>query len=100
MKLPTKFTQTTKRTLTTAALIFAISTSAQAGPQCSEGKTADWIPAETMQQQITDMGYKIKKFKESRGHCYEIYGWDQDGHKVEVYFHPVTGKIIKQEIED
>ncbi|MAC47335.1 MAG: hypothetical protein CMI12_10840 [Oceanospirillum sp.] len=41
-----------------------------------------------------------KKFKESRGHCYEIYGWNQAGQKVEVYFHPVTGKIMKQEVED
>lgn len=85
---------------TTITLALAISGTALAGPKCTEGRTADWINADEMQQRIVDMGYKIKKFKESRGHCYEIYGWNQAGQKVEVYFHPVTAKIMKQEIED
>ena len=85
---------------TAFTLTLAISGTALAGPKCTEGRTADWINADEMQQRIVDMGYKIKKFKESRGHCYEIYGWNQAGQKVEVYFHPVTGNIMKQEIED
>ena len=53
-----------------------------------------------MKQNITDQGYRIKKFKETRGGCYEIYGYDSADHKVEIYFNPVSGDIVKQEIED
>jgi len=82
------------------AALAGLSTPALAGPSCTEGRTADWIDENVMQQRIVDMGYKIKKFKETSGHCYEIYGWNSAGQKVEVYFHPVSGKIMKEEIED
>lgn len=36
--------------------------------------------------------YKIKLFKTTGGNCYEIYGWDKAGKKVEIYFNPVTGE--------
>jgi hypothetical protein len=44
------------------------------------------------------MGYKIKKFKQP-GTCYEIYGTNKEGKKVEIYFSPVDMKIIKEEID-
>ncbi|MBB1488608.1 PepSY domain-containing protein [Oceanospirillum sediminis] len=94
-----KLASTLAGTFVLAALA-GMSTPALAGPSCTEGRTAEWIDENVMQQRIVDMGYKIKKFKESRGHCYEIYGWNSAGQKVEVYFHPVSGKIMKEEIED
>ena len=42
-------------------------------------------------------GYTIKTFKVS-GNCYEIYGFAKDGKKVEIYFNPVDGSIIKKEV--
>ena len=42
-------------------------------------------------------GYEINKFKITSGQCYEIYGKNQAGKKVEIYFDPVSGKIVKQE---
>jgi hypothetical protein len=42
-------------------------------------------------------GYEIKKFKITKGNCYEIYGWDKQRVKVEIYFDPVTGKAVKTE---
>ena len=42
-------------------------------------------------------GYKIKKFK-TNGDCYEIYGWDKAGKKVEIYFDMKTGKPLKSEV--
>ena len=71
-----------------------------AGPTCSKADRDSWIPAEQMKQNITDQGYRIKKFKETRGGCYEIYGYDSADHKVEIYFNPVSGDIVKKEIDD
>ncbi len=39
-------------------------------------------------------GYQIKTFKVSKGQCHEIYGFDKDGKKVEIYFDPQTGAVI------
>jgi hypothetical protein len=41
-----------------------------------------------------EMGYKISKFK-TPGTCYEIYGKDKEGKKVELYFNPVDATIVK-----
>lgn len=82
--------------LTTSTLL---ATTAQAGPRCTDGNQDNWIAADTMQQQIKDQGYRIKKFKVTSGGCYEIYGWDQQDNKVEIYFHPVSGDVVKKKIK-
>jgi hypothetical protein len=33
------------------------------------------------------------------GNCYEIYGKNKQGQKVEVYFNPVDGKVVKTKTE-
>ncbi len=52
------------------------------------------------QQQIKAMGYDIKKFKVTKTHCYEIYGWDKEKRKVEIYFDPTDLKKVKEEIDE
>ena len=46
-------------------------------------------------QQIAEQGYQVAKFKVTDGNCYEIYGKDRDGKKVEIYFNPVDGSVVK-----
>ena len=46
------------------------------------------------------MGYDIKKFKVTKTSCYEIYGWDKDKRKVEIYFDPTDLKKVKEEIDE
>ena len=36
------------------------------------------------------------KFKTTKGNCYEIYGKDKAGQKVEIYYNPVDGSIVKE----
>lgn len=88
------------KTATFLSALLVLTSQAQAGPKCTEGPDSSWIPADKMQQQIVEQGYKIKKFKTTSGGCYEIYGWDQAQRKVEIYYHPVTGAVVKQKIED
>lgn len=68
--------------------------SAMASPTCTQEPQAKWIPADQMVAQLKSQGYEIKKFK-TEGSCYEIYGKDKDGHSVEIYFDPVSGKPVK-----
>ena len=72
-----------------------LSTAAVAGPVCTKAPQSQWMPAATMKQKVLDQGYTIDVFKVS-GTCYEIYGQDKAGKKVEIYFDPTDGHIVKQ----
>lgn len=67
------------------------------GPKCTSESKEKWRDQTSFQKSLTDQGYKIKKFKVTDGNCYEIYGWNKAGERVEIYFHPVTGAIVKEE---
>ena len=69
---------------------------ALAAPDCTSEPKDKWMSEEQMKAKATEMGYKIRVFRVS-GPCYEIYGEKADGKKVEVYFNPVTGAVVKEE---
>ena len=73
---------------------------ALAGPQCTTTDKAQWQDQAKFQEDLKAQGYEIKKFKVTSGNCYEIYGWNKDKQKVEIYFDPVSGNAVKTEIED
>lgn len=84
--------------LTTIALALAgllFSATASAGADCKPAPRHEWLSEAAMKDQILKAGYKIDKFKIS-GDCYEIYGKDTDGRKVEIYFDPTDGHIVKE----
>lgn len=70
-----------------------------AGPKCTEAPRDQWIPEKTMQERITKAGYTIDKFKVS-GTCYEIYGKDKNGRRVEIYYDPTDGRVVKERDDD
>ena len=65
--------------------------------QCTTEPRSAWQDADAFQQNLIDQGYKINEFKVTEGSCYEIYGFDADETKVEIYFNPVDGSIVKRE---
>lgn len=67
-----------------------------AGPKCTDLSKEEWVNQENFQAQLVKEGYKIKKFKVTKGNCYEIYGWNKDSEKIEIYFNPANSKIVKQ----
>lgn len=87
------------RILVPLALLIA-SGSTFAATQCTTADRSTWQDPEKFQAQLKEQGYKINKFKVTKGNCYEIYGVDKDGKKVEIYHDPVTGKVVKSEVED
>lgn len=72
---------------------------ALAGPQCTTTDKSQWQDQAKFQEQLKAQGYQISKFKVTDGNCYEIYGFDKDKRKVEIYHDPVTGKAVKTEIK-
>ncbi|KPB14988.1 PepSY domain-containing protein [Pseudomonas amygdali] len=72
---------------------------ALAGPQCTTAEKSQWQDQAKFQEQLKAQGYEISKFKVTDGNCYEIYGFDKDKRKVEIYHDPVTGKAVKTEIK-
>lgn len=82
-----------------AALFSVLMVSASvsfAGPDCTKEPKDKWQNADTFQKDRVAEGYKIKKFKITSGNCYEIYGWNKEGKKIEIYFNPVDGSKVKE----
>lgn len=82
------------KTLLISALLVAISSAAFAGPTCNVPKDK-WMKEADFKAALTAQGYQIKTFKVSKGECYEIYGFDKSGKKVEIYFNPATAAILE-----
>jgi hypothetical protein len=61
---------------------------------CTTEPKEKWMTVESFKKKAESEGYKIKTFKET-GTCYEIYGQNKEGKKVEIYFSPVDGSIVK-----
>ena len=77
-----------------ATLLLASSTVAMAGPNCAAPQDK-WMNEADFKKGLEDKGYQIKTFKVSKGQCYEIYGFDKSGKKVEIYFDPVTATVLE-----
>jgi hypothetical protein len=77
-----------------SALLLSVSGMALAGPACNAPKEK-WMPEASFKQGLEAQGYQIKTFKVSKGQCYEIYGFDKAGKKVEIYFDPVTAAVLE-----
>lgn len=82
------------KTILCSATFLLATTSAFAGPQCDSPK-AQWQDQAKFQENLKAQGYQIKNFKVTKGQCYEIYGYDKTGQKVEIYFDPVSGKVLQ-----
>ncbi len=51
---------------------------------------AEWRKQMDLQQKLLDDGWKkVRQVKVDNG-CYEVYGFDENGKRAEVYFNPKT----------
>ena len=72
-----------------AALAFSGAAFGQHAERCEPIPKDQWKPQADLQRKLADMGWKVSRVKIENG-CYEVYGTDEKGGKVEVFFHPVT----------
>lgn len=78
------------------ALGLLAGTAAWAGPSCNVPRE-QWMPEAQFKAGLEQQGYQISTFKVSKGQCYEIYGRDKSGQRVEIYFDPKDGHELKRE---
>ena len=79
------------------AVAAALATSsALAAADCARHPKSEWMSEADAKAKIEAQGYKIRKFKVDRN-CYEIYGTNKDGKKVEIYFDTKTLDVVKSE---
>lgn len=81
------------------SLALMVGSSAYAKKDCTDAPKEKWMSEADFKKKMEGEGYKIRKFK-TPGTCYEIYGTNKEGQKVEIYFNPVDASIVKSEVED
>lgn len=87
-----------KRSSTLAAL--AITAALVAAPAfatglatCDSGPESTWQPQSKLKELLTEKGWTVRQIKVDGG-CYEVYALDENGKRVEAYFHPQTLEAV------
>ena len=75
----------------TALLALAVAgpAAAQHAEKCGPIPKAEWKPQAELQTKLANEGWKVSRVKVTNG-CYEVYGRDDKGGRVEAFFHPKT----------
>lgn len=60
---------------------------------------SEWQPREALQQKLEKEGWQVRRIKTDEG-CYEVYGFDKDGRRMETYFNPKTFAMIRNGEDD
>ena len=87
-----------KLALILLAVAGALGASCASKTVCTSEDRSRWQDQDAFQKTLAQEGFKIEEFKVTDGNCYEIYGWDKDKRKVEIYFNPVDGTKVKEEV--
>ena len=67
-----------------------------ADTDCARPDRSAWIPESQFREQMKRQGVQITKFRITPGHCYEIYGFDATGRKLEIYYDPVDARPVEE----
>ena len=77
--------------LGTLVLLLPLGASATGMHQCDVTKKSDWMSKSELEEKLEAVGWAVRFMKEDGG-CWEVYGTNPEGVRVEAYFHPVTGE--------
>ena len=66
--------------------------------KCTSAAQSAWMSQDATKELLTKQGYQeVRKIKVTEGNCYEVYGIDAKGEKVEVYLDPTNGNLVAKE---
>ena len=84
-----------KTPLFAAALVtILLPGAAMASQSCPDVPRDQWMSDAAITEKAKELGYDVRSIKVEKG-CLEAYAKDKDGRRVEVYFHPGTGEVLK-----
>jgi hypothetical protein len=76
-----------------AALAFTAAPASATGKMTCDAPQKQWKTLTSLEAQLKKQGWQVRKSKVDGG-CYEVYGTDPQGNRVEAYFHPVSFKKL------
>jgi hypothetical protein len=83
-----------KRQLLTLCLAFAAGGAfAQHAEKCDPIPKEEWKPQAELERKLKNEGWTITRVKIENG-CYEVYGKNATGKKMETFFHPKTFEVV------
>lgn len=72
-----------------AAAVAALPAHATGLATCDSGPKEGWQPQATLEKRLIEQKWQVRRIKVDGG-CYEVYAMNENGERVEAYFHPVT----------
>ena len=85
--------RTTLLGLAATGIALALAAGPAAADLCKGGPKDKWLAADTIKSKAQCMGYEVRRLGQEDG-CYEVKGM-KDGKRVEAYFDPITGEVVK-----
>lgn len=79
--------------ITLLALAASGTALAQHAEKCEPIPKAEWRPKAELERKLKDEGWTISRVKIENG-CYEVYGKNATGRKMETFFHPKTFEVV------
>jgi hypothetical protein len=76
-----------------ASIAFAGTPASATGKMTCDAPQKQWKSLAALEAQLKKEGWQLRKSKVDGG-CYEVYGTDPEGNRVEAYFHPVSFKKL------
>lgn len=76
-----------------ASIALAASPAAATGKMTCSAPQKSWKSMASLESKLKKDGWEVRKSKVDGG-CYEVYGTDPQGRRVEAYFHPVSFKLL------
>lgn len=76
-------------TLATLLILTAMPAMAASGATCSTADASKFQPQQALIDQLKAIGITVKQIKVEKG-CYEVYGIDKDGKKVNTAYNAET----------
>ena len=62
--------------------------------KCEAIPKTEWKPQMELQKTLVEQGWRVRQVKTYKG-CYEVYGLDDKGGKVEAFFNPKTFERVQ-----
>lgn len=82
--------------LVATCLVLACSAALAHGDvKCDGGPKAEWRAQMELKKQLETDGWKVRQVK-TEGDCYEVYGFNAQGERIEAFFHPRSFEKIQE----
>ncbi len=66
---------------------------------CGANDRNQWMTKQAVESKLAEQGYQVDRVKIDDG-CYEAYARRDEGRKLELKIHPVSGEVVEIEEDD